>query len=320
MRVSTMQMHNTMSGNIQQASGSVSKTMMQLSANKRILSPSDDVFASTQLMGLDDDLFQLEVWSSNIGSATTILSNQETALKDINNNMNRARDLVLSTGNGSMSQEDLNAVAVELEQVLETMADITNTQSSSGEYIFGGTRGNQASLEKVTRNITDEHGDIIYESDGVTPKTEEVWVSQSSDDARKLEISDSQKAELGVTSNDLYGGDAEFFNEMEDFIAALRSGDTSTIDQAIDQTIEMIDKHQKNVNQAITTIGAEINTLEAAETTNADRQLVNKSMQSSLEDLDYAEATTRLSIEQTMLTAAQKSYSSTIQLSLFNYV
>ncbi|MCL6270096.1 flagellar hook-associated protein FlgL [Sansalvadorimonas sp. 2012CJ34-2] len=297
MRVSTMQLHNSMSGNIQTASTGVSKTMMQLSSNKRILAPSDDVFAASQLMGLDDDLSQLEVWSSNIKSATTMLSNQETALKDINNNMNRARDLAISAKNGSKSQEDLEAIAKELEQVVETIADLTNTKSSSGEYIFGGTKGDTAPIKKAASG----------------------WDNNSSSSTRKIEISDSQSASLGVTSEQLFGSSAEFLEEMDTFIAALKNPSTDNA-AAVDKVIKDIDKAQKSVNESITTIGAEVNTLKAAETTNADKQLANKSMQSSLEDLDFAEATTRLSVQQTMLTAAQKSYSSTIKLSLFNYV
>ena len=300
MRVSTLQMHNTMSSSMQKATGDVNKTMMQLATGKRILNPSDDPFAAMQLMGMSDDLSKLETWAGNINTATAALSNQETALSDMHNNLNRARDLILSAGNGSMGPDELDAIATELEQVLESIAGLGNTKSSSGEHIFGGTAGQDAAIYK------DEDGN---------------WQFGGSTNVRELQISDSQKIKLGVTADELFfNSDPDFFTGMEKFIDVLRSGDSDALEGAIADALNVIDSTLDGVNKSLTTVGSQLNSLDAAADTNEDRQLTNKALQGSLEDLDYVEAVTRLSVEQTILAASQQGYAKINQMSLFNYI
>ena len=92
MRVSTMQMHNSMSGSMQQASRDVNRTLSQMAAGKKILTPSDDLFASVQLKNLEQQQSKLEIWKGNIDRATSFLNTQEINLKDMNKNVDRAQD------------------------------------------------------------------------------------------------------------------------------------------------------------------------------------------------------------------------------------
>ncbi|MNO91102.1 Flagellar hook-associated protein 3 [compost metagenome] len=67
-------------------------------------------------------------------------------------------------------------------------------------------------------------------------------------------------------------------------------------------------------------IGARLNTIESTETFIDDVTLVNTGVISDLQDLDYAEALSRLSLQSTVLQAAQQSYVKVRGLSLFNYL
>lgn len=64
-------------------------------------------------------------------------------------------------------------------------------------------------------------------------------------------------------------------------------------------------------------IGARLNVLESTELFNEDVSLINTAVQSDLQDLDYAEALSRLSFESVILEAAQQSYVKIAGLSLF---
>ncbi len=303
MRVSTMQMQNSMASSMQRSTSEVNKTMMQLSTGKEILKPSDDPFASSQLFALDDQLNRLDTWSNNIDLATRQLDTQETALTDMNNSLDRTRDLLLSAGNGTLSAEDRSAIAKELTETVDALKSLANTKSSNGEYIFAGTAGNQPPISQ-----NEQTGE---------------WSYNGSDNVRELPISDSQSASLGSTANELFfsKGD-DFFAQMDKVIATLNTDPLpeGELESVIADSIGVIDNTSSAVNSALTGIGAEINMLENAEDTNIDLQTSNKAMQSSLEDLDYAEAITRLTMEQTALSATQKSFVSSNQLSLFNYI
>ncbi|WP_447747394.1 flagellar hook-associated protein FlgL [Pseudomonas nicosulfuronedens] len=67
-------------------------------------------------------------------------------------------------------------------------------------------------------------------------------------------------------------------------------------------------------------IGARLNVIDSTETFIDDVKLVNTGVISDLQDLDYAEALSRLSMQSTVLQAAQQSYVKISGLSLFNYL
>jgi flagellar hook-associated protein 3 FlgL len=75
---------------------------------------------------------------------------------------------------------------------------------------------------------------------------------------------------------------------------------------------------QDSILKARGQIGGRLNVIDATETSNEDIGLINKSIQSSLQDLDYAEALSRLSLQSVVLEAAQQSYVKISSLSLFS--
>ncbi|WP_236173877.1 flagellar hook-associated protein FlgL [Pseudomonas pseudonitroreducens] len=67
-------------------------------------------------------------------------------------------------------------------------------------------------------------------------------------------------------------------------------------------------------------IGARLNVIDSTETFIDDVKLVNTGVISDLQDLDFPEALSRLSMQSTILQAAQQSYVKISGLSLFNYL
>jgi len=67
-------------------------------------------------------------------------------------------------------------------------------------------------------------------------------------------------------------------------------------------------------------IGARLNTIDSTESFIDDVSLVNKSVSSELQDLDYPEALSRMALQSTIMQAAQQSYVKISGLSLFSYL
>ncbi|ACE84092.1 flagellar hook-associated protein FlgL [Cellvibrio japonicus] len=89
---------------------------------------------------------------------------------------------------------------------------------------------------------------------------------------------------------------------------------------------ELVAKTLTNLESAITNlaavqgdVGARLNTLESSRDLNLDVTLTTKTVLSSLQDLDYAEASIQLSMQSFVLSAAQQSFVKVSQLSLFSY-
>lgn len=82
--------------------------------------------------------------------------------------------------------------------------------------------------------------------------------------------------------------------------------------------VENLDNAMNQVLSVQTTIGARMNVIESTLDENSEIKLINQGMTAELEELDYAEALSRLSFETVVLQAAQQSFVKTSGLSLFN--
>lgn len=85
-------------------------------------------------------------------------------------------------------------------------------------------------------------------------------------------------------------------------------------------SLQNIDNAMGKILGVQTTIGARLNVIESTLNENAEVSLINTSVRSGLEDLDYAEALSRLSLQTVVLEAAQASFVKISGLSLFNLI
>lgn len=83
-------------------------------------------------------------------------------------------------------------------------------------------------------------------------------------------------------------------------------------------TLDNLDNAMNNVLQVQTTIGARMNVIDSTQVQNDELSLINTTVTSELEDLDYAEALSRLSLQTVVLEASQQSFVKVSGLSLFN--
>ncbi|MBX2807612.1 MAG: flagellar hook-associated protein FlgL [Cellvibrionaceae bacterium] len=83
-------------------------------------------------------------------------------------------------------------------------------------------------------------------------------------------------------------------------------------------TITTLSSAQEVISETVTKIGARNNTLESTKDLHLDAQLVSQEILSQLSDIDYAEAASRLSAQTLILQAAQASFLTISELSLFS--
>lgn len=88
----------------------------------------------------------------------------------------------------------------------------------------------------------------------------------------------------------------------------------------INASLQDIDQAIGNILDVRTQVGSRLAAVDSQETSNADLELTLQTTLAGLEDLDYAEALSRLTIQSTTLEAAQQTFIRTQSLSLFNYL
>ena len=94
----------------------------------------------------------------------------------------------------------------------------------------------------------------------------------------------------------------------------------ATLNNGINQGLLNVDQALGRILDVRTQVGSRLSAIENQRDTNAGYVLTAQQTLADLEDLDYAEALSRLSIQASVLEAAQASFVRTQSLSLFNFL
>ena len=92
----------------------------------------------------------------------------------------------------------------------------------------------------------------------------------------------------------------------------------SLVSDVVATTLATLNESEISINAVQSEIGARINTLESTRDLHLDSDLLNREVLADLEDLDYAEAATRLSLQSFILQATQQSFVRVSGLTLFS--
>ena len=116
----------------------------------------------------------------------------------------------------------------------------------------------------------------------------------------------------------------DVFSTVDQLAEVLETGSTDPASQAainngINAGLRNIDQAIGNILNVRTQVGSRLAAIENQVDSNGAFRLNYQDTLASIEDLDYAEALSRLSLEVTTLEAAQQSFIRTQSLSLFNY-
>jgi len=87
---------------------------------------------------------------------------------------------------------------------------------------------------------------------------------------------------------------------------------------SLESTLNNIDNAQTSLLETRSRIGGRLNTLESTQSIHEDVDLVSQDVLSQLQDVDFAEAVSRLSLETFVLEAAQQSFARIANISLIN--
>ena len=159
MRISTQQFFNRGLESIQDVTEQQQKTQLQLSTGKKVLTPADDPVASTRILELTQELAINGQFQRNIELAEGHLKLQDDLLGSIGSVVQRVRELTVTSGNGVLNESDLKAIAVEVEERLDQLAGLLNSQDASGEYLMSGFQGNTQPFQKNISGTYEYMGD-----------------------------------------------------------------------------------------------------------------------------------------------------------------
>lgn len=136
------------------------KTQLQLSTGQKINTAAQDPVGAGSIVQLDRARAELERFGANSNVLANRLNLAEVALTSTGDRLLRVRELAVQGFNGSQSPESRSAIADELEQQLEALFALANSDDGSGRYLFAGSQGSA-----VPFNLGP--GGVVYAGDQV---------------------------------------------------------------------------------------------------------------------------------------------------------
>ncbi len=171
-RISSQQVFSGGINRLQELNANLNNTQQQISTGKKVNKPSDDPVAAARILKLDQEVKRIETYERNATLADNRLKQEENALANSVDIIQRIRELTVQAGNGSLSANDRKSISAELRQRIDQLAEITNTRDASGEYIFSGFQGGQPAFVQGADGSWNYNGDegqrVLEIDDGVT--------------------------------------------------------------------------------------------------------------------------------------------------------
>ena len=301
MRISNQQLFSQAVNQMTRQQTKIADLQAQIGEGKQSVKPSDNAEKSAVIQRLNSALSRQDVYESTLDSLSNRLDIEESTVLSSADILQRIKELALLSNDGSTAAFDKSAIATEVATLREELLSQANQQDINGNYIFSGSNVKGASFTE------DNTGIVSY-----TGNQQHIAVDIS--EHRRIDV--NRPGSDVFTSVDRAGTSIGFFQVIDDFVAALNSGNSAGIEQALAEIGILSD----DMAGAITNIGARMGVVESHRSTLGEVKLRYETLLSAEETLDYTTAITEMSAQMLSLEAAQASFAQISQLSLFNYI
>ncbi|MHC6226651.1 flagellar hook-associated protein 3 [Pseudomonas sp. X10] len=140
MRISTAQFYETSATSYSKNFSDAAKTQAQISSGVRIQTAADDPVGAARLLLLQQQSALLGQYSANMTTVNNALLQEESVLSTINEAMQRASELAIRAGGGSLSDADRVSISSELKEIEANIFGLLNSRDANGDYMFGGSK------------------------------------------------------------------------------------------------------------------------------------------------------------------------------------
>jgi len=303
MNVSTAYLFDRATERMSTLQNQLATTQAQLASAKQVLSPSDAPDQAAAIQRLKGEIQRQDSHADTLEVALRRYSAEETAITSANDIVVRLKELSLQAANDTYGPTDRQALAVEMQALRNQLLSLGNSRDDTGNYLFSGTR---VSTPPFAENAD---GGVSYMGDQTRTRIpagveRDVAYTRSGTDVMARVIRADDGSSMG------------FFDAIDALIADTIEGDTTGINTGLDSLDQMI----SNLTYALAEVGADQNVVQSQLDVLSETALRLKSTLSNVEDLNYAEAVTRMNKEMMAMEAAMGSFAKISGLSLFDYI
>lgn len=138
MRISTNTIYESGGARISDLQVSLNKTQQQIAAGRRILNPSDDPIGSARALVISQTDAVNDQYAVNRKNATNTLSIAEDTLSNVTTVLHNVKTLIVSAGNGTLTDQERGYIANELQGSLDQLFGFANATDGTDGYLFSG--------------------------------------------------------------------------------------------------------------------------------------------------------------------------------------
>lgn len=284
----------------------------EISSGEQVQEPSDNPEAAVEILNSNTSLDKINTYQSNISNATSELNVTDQALQSAVSTVTNAKDLAVQAASASTDPTQLKALGSQMEQYLQTIKDLGNTQFGS-KYIFGGTNTENPPFQNGTNT-----GETQYTG---TPSTGNYQ--------RNVQISDNLSVPINLAGDQVFG---QYYTDptTNTVVSSGVIGTLTTLtnelnsanpDQnAIRTQLDNLNTDISNLSNSDGTIGATMSRLDTTKTALTNDSNTITQFKSNAQDIDLAKTISDLQSQETALQASLQVSAQIIQPSLLTYM
>jgi flagellar hook-associated protein 3 FlgL len=301
LRITNQMVARSVLSDINDVANRMSLTKQKLASGKEITRPSDDPYGTSRALTLRSDVAAAQQYQRNVTEAVSWQNITDAALSKMTDAIHRARELTLQGANDTVGQSARDAIAAEIDQLIESIKGEANA-SYGGRYVFSGT-------------LTTTKPYTVGGADGYGGDTASV--------AR--EIGPSVAVQVNVVGEGLLGNgqganDTLILDNLRDIAEHLRSGTTTDLNTLRSTDLQNLDVNLQRLVQARATVGATTNRLESADARLAQVEEAAMRLLSEVEDADMAKTMVEFSMQSAVYQSALQAGARIVQQSLLDWL
>jgi flagellar hook-associated protein 3 FlgL len=159
MRISSQTLFENGVNNMLARQQEVSVTQAHISTGRRVLTPSDDPVAASQMLDVDEAKALNKQYAENAATVKSRLGLQENSLAAITRLIQDVRTLTVQAGDGALTARDLRSIAEDVNGRYQELIGLANSTDGSGEYLFAGYRTTTTPFAETSPGVVAYLGD-----------------------------------------------------------------------------------------------------------------------------------------------------------------
>ncbi len=289
---------NSTIASVQLSSSRMQQYQEKITTGKEINRASDDPAGTIKVLSLRSEGLKLDQYSENIGSSIQSLEFTSSTLNGAADFLSRIQELSIQGVNGATDQDGRNAIASEINGILESMLQVANT-SRMGLYIFAGTKTTTRPFESTR----DSAGDVS------------VVTYMGNREKIKYPVGPGFSSQVNQP-----GAEAFMDNDLFSSIISLRDSFASGAIQFAKNEMTNIENAHTDIVHFISKAGAVASALEFSNNRIADTKVALQSTLGDIEGADLAEIILKLKEQEGILQASLASGMFMLNTSILNYM